>query len=280
MPEYETPEPISVTLDLSVGNVRFTASDRTTTAVDVRPTDENDESDVAVARQVRVDHANGVLRVTGPKPRMFDFSNKSRSVDVHIELPSGSRVSADAQAADFRATGRLGECRVKISVGNFSFERTGPLRVQTVGHITVEDVEGGLEASTGTGKVRIGRVDGTAVVKNSNGATLIDTVTGDLRVRAANGDIEVERATADVDVKTSNGAIRLGEVVRGSVVLASGTGDLEVGIAEGTAAWLELNTSFGHLHNRLENTASPEDATETVQVRGRTSHGDITVHRA
>ena len=112
MSKYETPEPISVTLELGVGDVRITASDRTDTVVEIHPSDEADESDVKAAQQVRVDYANGMLQVTGPKARVFDFSRKTRSVDVAIELPSGSQVSAETQLADIRCAGRLGECRL------------------------------------------------------------------------------------------------------------------------------------------------------------------------
>jgi DUF4097 and DUF4098 domain-containing protein YvlB len=280
MPNFQTPEPIAVTVELSVGYVRITASDRTDTVVEVRPSDEADESDVKAAQQVRVDYTNGTLRVTGPK-RVFDFSRKTKSVDVSIELPSGSQLSAEIQAGDFRCAGRLGQCRLKTSAGNVSLERTGPLRVDTsAGHITADDVEGNAEIYSGSGKVQIGKVEGTAVIKNSNGDTSIDVVTGDLRVRAANGDIHVEHAGAGVDAKTSNGSIRLGEVVRGSVVLGTAMGDLDIGIAEGTAAWLEVNTTFGHMRNLLENATRPDEADETVEVRGRTSYGDITVHRS
>ncbi|WP_027945878.1 DUF4097 family beta strand repeat-containing protein [Amycolatopsis taiwanensis] len=281
MPNYETPEPISVTLELGVGDVRITASDRTDTVVEVRPSDEADESDVKAARQVRVDYTNGVLQVIGPKLRAFDFSRKTRSVDVSIELPAGSLVSAEIQAGDFRGAGRLGECRFKTSAGNVRLERTGPLRVDTAaGHITADGIAGDTEISTGSGKVRIGEVQGTVVVKNSNGDTTIDAVTGEVRVRSANGDISVERAGAGVDAKTSNGGIRLGEVIRGSVVLATAMGDLEVGIAEGTAAWLEVNTGFGHVRNLLESAGEPGESDETVEVRGRTSYGDITIRRS
>jgi len=281
MPNYETPEPISVTLELGVGHVRIAASDRTDTVVEVRPSDEADESDVKAAEQVRVDYTTGMLRITGPRARAFDFSRKSRSVDVTIELPSGSQVSAEMQMGDFRSAGRVGECRLKTSAGNFSLERTGSLRLDTsAGHVTADSVAGNAEISTGSGKVQIGEVEGTAVVKNSNGITMIETVTGDVRVRAANGDIRVERAGAGVDVKTSMGSIRLGEIVRGSVVLGTAMGDLDIGIAEGTAAWLELNTGFGHVRNLLETATRPEEADETVEVRGRTSYGDITIHRS
>jgi DUF4097 and DUF4098 domain-containing protein YvlB len=281
MPNFETPEPISVTFELGVGNVLITASDRTDTTVDVRPSDESDESDVQAAQRVRVDYANGVLHVTGPKARAFDFSRKTRSVDVSIELPSGSQVSADMQLGDFRCAGRLGECRLKTSAGNLRLERTGPLRLDSgAGHITVDGAAGDAEIYTGTGKVRVGQVDGTAVVKSSNGDITIETVTGDARVRTANGEISIDRAGAGVDAKTSNGSIRVGQVVRGSVVLGTAAGDLEIGIAEGTAAWLEVNTGFGHVRNQLENAIRPDEADETVEVRGRTSYGDITIRRS
>ncbi|MFY9934900.1 MAG: DUF4097 family beta strand repeat-containing protein [Streptosporangiaceae bacterium] len=281
MPKFETPEPISVSLELGVGDVRITASGRTDTVVEVRPSDKADESDVKAAQQVRVDYTTGTLQVTGPKARAFDFSRKTRSVDVTIELPAGSQVSAEMQVGDFRCAGRLGECRFKTSAGNVRLERTGPLRLDTsAGHVTADGIAGNAEISTGTGKVQIGEVEGTAVVKNSNGDTTIDAVTGDVRVRAANGDITVERAGAGVEAKTANGSIRLGEVARGSVVLETANGDLEVGIAEGTAAWLEVNTKFGHVRNLLDEAAPPAESDETVEVRGRTSFGDITIRRS
>ncbi|SCE68215.1 DUF4097 and DUF4098 domain-containing protein YvlB [Micromonospora haikouensis] len=279
MPTFETPEPISVTLELGVAHVRVAASDRTDTVVEVRPSDESDESDVQAAAQVRVDYANGALQVTGPK-RTFDFSKKSRSVEVSIELPSGSPLSAHLVMGDVRCTGRLGECRIRTT-GDVRIERTGPLRLHTgVGHVTVDAVAGDAEVSTGSGRVELGEVAGAASVKNSNGDTSIDAVTGDGRVRAANGDIHVERAGAGVDAKTSNGSIRLGEVVRGAIVLGTAAGNLDVGIADGTAAWLEVNTGYGHVRNLLENTGRPGGTEQTVEVRAATSYGDITIHRS
>lgn len=281
MPNFKTPEPISVTLELGVGNVRITASDRTDTTVDVRPSDESDESDVQAAQRVRVDYANGALQVTGPKARGFDFSRTSRSVDVSIDLPSGSQVSGEVQMGDLSGTGRLGECSFKASTGDVRLERTGPLRVDTAaGHVTADGVAGDAEIRTGSGKVRIGEVGGSAVVKNSNGDTTIDAVTGDVRVRAANGDISVERAGAGVEAKTSNGSIRLGEVARGTVELGTAMGDLEIGIAEGTAAWLEVKTGFGKVRNLLDNATRPEESDETVEVRAHTAFGGITIRRS
>ncbi|TCO45253.1 DUF4097 family beta strand repeat-containing protein [Actinocrispum wychmicini] len=281
MPTFDTPEPISVTLDVGVaGVVRFTASSRTDTVVEVRPSDENDESDVKAAQQIRVEYVNGELQIKGPKAR-FDFSRKTRSVDVSVELPSGSRVSADAQVGNLHGVGRLGETRFKTSAGNCQLADTGPLRVDTAaGHVTADHVAGNADIHTGSGKVSIGRIEGIAVVKDSNGNIEIDAVTGDARLRAANGDIAVHRAGAGVDAKTANGGIRLGEVVRGAVTLETAMGDLEIGIAEGTAAWLDTHTRFGQVRNQLDNTTQPSASETTVEVRARTSFGQIDIRRA
>ena len=281
MPIFDTPEPISVTIELSVGNVRIVASDRTDTVVEVRPSDASDESDVKAVEQTRVEYVNGELSVRGPKNRMFDFSKKTRSVAVLVELPTGSAVRTDLAVGDVDSTGALGECRFKTSVGHFRIDRTGPVRLDTTGHITVGAVAGNAEAATGSGRVRIGAIDGTAVLKNSNGAIEVGTVTGQLRARTANGEISVERAGAGVEAKTSNGSIRIGEVVRDAVTLTTATGDLEVGVATGTAAWLDLKTGHGRVTNTLNDIGqAPEKSEATVEVRAQTSFGDITVRRS
>ena len=263
MSTFDTPESITVTLEIGVADVRFTAGERTDTVVEVRPSNENDESDVEAARQVRVDFADGELRITGPK-RTFDFSRKTRATDVTVELPAGSRVSADLTAGNVRTIGRLGQSRL----------RTG------AGHVTADEITGNLDVHTGSGRVELGDIAGGVIVKNSNGASTVASAGGLVRVRNANGDITVGRAGAGVDAKTSNGTIRIGEVVRGSVALITPAGDLDIGIAEGTAAWLEVKTGFGHVRNLLENAAGPEEAAETVEVHARTSYGDITIHRS
>ena len=281
MPRYETPEPISVTLELGVGNVRIAASARADTVVEVRPSDDTDESDVKAAQQVRIDYTNGTLRVVGPEGagfRLLPQDQVGRGDDRPAERLRRVRSSADGRRPLCWSAGESG---FKTSAGNLWLERTGPLRLDTsAGHITADGIAGNAEISTGTGKIQIGEVEGSAVVKNSNGDTEIDAVTGDVRVRAANGDIRVDRAGASVDVKTSNGNIRVGEVVRGSVVVGTAMGDLDIGIAQGTAAWLEVNTAFGHVRNLLENASRPAESDETVEVRGRTSYGDITIHRS
>jgi len=183
--------------------------------------------------------------------------------------------------APLTATGRLGECRYKTGVGDITVEEAGPVRLRTgAGDISLGRATGHCEVTTGTGALRIGTVDGTAAVKNSNGETRIGTVTGDLRVSASNGRIVVDRADATVAAKTANGDVRLGRVSQGAVVAQTALGKVDVGIGEGVAAWLDLHTSFGHVHRDLDAAERPEPGEGVVEVKARTSMGDITVRRA
>lgn len=282
MPHFDTPEPISVTIDLCAADVTVTASDRTDTIIDVRPGYEDDASDVKAAAQISIDCAGGTLQVTGPRaPRFIGPSRKSGSVDVSIELPSGSRVSADVQMGDFRTTGQLGDTAFKTGAGKTWLERTGSLRLRTgFGHITVGGIAGDAEISTGGGQIQVGEIAGAATVKTATGHITIDAVSGDARVRTSAGDISVGQAGADIDVKTSSGKILVGEVARGQATIATSAGDLEIGIAEGTAAWLDVHTGHGHVTNLLEDAAGPDEAGQTVEVRSRTGYGDITIRRS
>jgi DUF4097 and DUF4098 domain-containing protein YvlB len=280
MPTFDTPEPVSVAIDLVVGDAHITASDRDDTVVQVRPSDGSHEPDVRAAEQTRVEYTAGRLLVKAPRQRGLGLFGKPGSIDVTIELPAGSDLQADASVAAFRCAGRLGACRIKTSTGDVQLDHTGPLDLSTgIGAIIVDRVAGHAEVSTGSGRLRVREIDGTAVIKNSNGDSWVGEITGDLRVNAANGNISVDHAKAGVTASTANGDIRIGEVAHGSASLKTSLGEIEVGVQAGTAARLDVSTQFGRVHNHLDAADGPEPADETVEVRARTSYGDIVIRR-
>lgn len=280
MPTFETPEPIFASISLVVGNVWVIASDRRDTSVVVTPSDRSNDSDVKAAEATRVEYSHGTLVVKGPNQRgPFSFG-KTGSLEVTIELPADSRLGGDAAVADFRCDGRLGECKITTATGSIRLDQTGPLHLSTsTGSITVDRADGLVEL-TGAGEVRVRQIDGPATIKNLNGDTWIGEITGEFRCRAANGNITVDRAQATLVAKTAKGDIRFRDVARGSAGLASGLGELEVGIREGTSALLDVRSGFGTVDNSLSATDGPEPSGETLEVRARTSFGDILIHRS
>jgi hypothetical protein len=284
MPTFDTIEPIVLSVEMSQGAVHVIATDRTDTVVAVNPSDRDRPDDVEAAGKTAVDLANGTLSIRGPRPRGITGHlvgwRRGGSVDVTVELPEGSVLRADTGVGDFRCDGRLGDVDVKTGVGGVRLDQTGALRVRTgAGPVSVEGASGRAEVVT-AGDLTIGVVADDADVKNLNGKTWIGRVGGNVKVKSANGDVTIDDAGRDVTVTTANGNIRLGQVARGLVTIETASGGLEIGIREGTAAWIDAATKFGRVHNRLTSADDPEPSAETVQVRARTQFGDVVIARS
>ena len=97
---------------------------------------------------------------------------------------------------------------------------------------------------------------------------------------AANGPISVDRVHDGIVAKTANGDVRIGEIARGAVDAQTAFGQIEVGVLDGVAAWLDLHTKFGNVHNGLDDAERPEAGMGTVEVRASTSFGDISIIRS
>jgi hypothetical protein len=261
--QFNTPSPIAVTLDLYVADVRFAASDRIDTVVEVRPSDPNRAADIKAAENTRVeyDDATRTLSIVTRKPRnrFVNFSGKRpESINVLLQLPTDSDIRGEAGLGDFQSDGMLGTVVLKTDLGAVRLAETGPLNLRNgLGEITVEGVSGAAEVHSGSSDIRIGAV-------------------------AANGSVSVDRALSDISAASSNGRVRIGEVVRGTVSATSKNGAVEVGVRQGSAAWLELNTSVGRVNNELDSAAAPEsgEPVDKVEVRASTKLGDVTIRRA
>ncbi|MEU4729064.1 DUF4097 family beta strand repeat-containing protein [Streptomyces sp. NPDC023588] len=278
MPTFATPEPLSATLEFDFGRFRIVASKRTDTVVQVTPSDPGNKQDVLAAEDTKVTCAGGALVVKGPKKR--SPFGKIGSVDVTVELPAGSDLKGTTGLGDFIGEGRFGNCDVTTATGDIQLEEAAAVRLKTThGDVLVDRATGEVEIH-GSGRVRVGRADGAATIKNLNGETAIGEIRGDLTVRSSNGPISVLHADSSVTAKSASGSIRLASVVRGRITLETAAGGLEIGIAEGSAAWLDVRSTAGRVRNELGAAQGPEESEETVEVRGRTSAGDIVIRRA
>ncbi|MFD3943721.1 DUF4097 domain-containing protein [Streptomyces sp. NPDC058579] len=296
MPTYETPEPISAVLEMDAGTARITAGKRTDTVVEVLPRDGSEDNDVRAVQQTQVTFSGGRLTVKTPKKR--SPWGKPGAIEVSIELPAGSDIRGTTGMGGFHCEGRLGETVLKTGLGDLQLDEVAGANLRTdTGYIRLARSTGNIEV-VGAGRIEIDTVAGAATVKNANGSTSIGEVTGDLKTNAANGDIsvrvvhgnagaksangriEIGVAHADVEASCANGGIRVGDVTRGRIDLRTTVGDLEVGIREGTAAWLDVDAKYGTVRNSLGSAAGPEASDETVEVHARTGAGDIIVTRA
>lgn len=281
MPAFDTPEPISVDIQMYVGRVRIHAGDRADTVVEVRPSDPSTEASVKAAEQTIVEFSGGRLLVKGPKPKALGHLRSWRgSIDVTVELPAASRLEAEG-AADFIATGPLGQTILHSSTGDIRLQETGPLEAKaSIGEISVDRVTGPAEVTASTGAIRIGTIDGPGTMKNSTGSISLGEVKGDVQLKTGTGDVTIGRLLAGLTAKVAHGRIRIEAAVSGTLHLEGGHGKVDIGIAEGTAAWLDLHSKNGVVRNTLTAAEGPEAADAVVEVHAHTNYGDIDIHRS
>lgn len=195
MQKFDTPAAVRTVLDIPAGRISLIAADRADTTVEVRPADASRKRDVRTAERAEVRYADGVLHVriaaeTGNRL----IGDGSGSVEVTVQLPSGSHVEATAAAAEFRGVGRLGDVAFDGGLGSVKLDEAASAR---------------LSAHDAT--VTVGRLTGDADIRTQRGAiTVTEATRGALDLSTQLGDITVQAArgvSASLDAGTGHGRI-------------------------------------------------------------------------
>ncbi|GAA2912686.1 DUF4097 family beta strand repeat-containing protein [Streptomyces mexicanus] len=217
MQKFPTPTAVLAVLDVPAGRVQLIAADRADATVEVLPANAAKGRDVKAAEQAVVGCADGVLRIEVPAGKNQYFG-PSGTVEVTVQLPTGSRVEVTSSCAELRGVGRFGD-------------------------IAYEGAQGAI------------RIDETA----------------GLRVTTSGGDVSIGRLGGDAEITTGQGDIRIEEAGRGTVVLRTQMGNIEVGAAAAVSASLDAGTGYGRIRNTLKNA----DATAGLTIRATTGYGDV-----
>jgi Putative adhesin len=262
MPTFPTPGPITVRIQAGAGSIRLVATDRPDTDVQVRPRDASSGSDARAAEHTRVDFRDGKLVVSGAKRGVPHFAGGA--VDIEVALPSRSRLHVSTAAAGVRAEGEFAD--VRFATGS--------------GEVEIDTVVGKIKGATASGSVAVHAAEGSASVATASGDVTIGRLDGELKFRAASGSLFVDRLCGHVRSRTSSGSVRVAEAIRGGVSAGCSSGEVAVGVAEGTAVRLDILTGSGAVVSSLEPSDGPEPGDETFLLQVRSGPGDVDVHRA
>jgi hypothetical protein len=92
-------------------------------------------------------------------------------------------------------------------------------------------------------------------------------------------DVKVANRTK-VDFADGQLSVKIGRLTRGQAKLTNGSGNIEVGISEGSAADLDVNSERGSVRNSVPSPEDPATSGNRVTVHARTRHGDVIIRRA
>ncbi|WP_194899609.1 DUF4097 family beta strand repeat-containing protein [Catenulispora pinisilvae] len=192
MQKFDTPNPVSVVLEIPAGLIRLIAGERTDTTVEVLPSDASKKRDVKAAEKTTVEFQDGVLRIATADPNKVLGS--SGSLDVTISLPAGSRFQGQAGAAELHSTGRLGEVTFDGGYQTVALDEVGSAHLKAhTGEVTVARLTGPAEITNGKGDI--------TVAEAVSGAVVLTTGMGNLSVTAAPG------VSGTLDASTGHGRV-------------------------------------------------------------------------
>ena len=281
MPSFPTPGPVDLRVRIGEGEVTVVAADRTDTEVDVSPANPASRGDVELAEATRVEHTGDTIVVEAPEQRHGWILGRSAAILVRVGVPEGSSARIAVSSADVRCRGRLGDVETKTASGDVEVDHAEALSVQTAsGDIEVREAHGDARLGTASGDIALFDVSGSAQLSTASGDVYVGHAVGDVGVKAASGDTAIDAADASVTIKSASGDAELRRVRSGTVTLETASGDVGVAIAEGTAAWLDVQSLTGDVRSSLDDADGPVEGSETVRVRARTISGDVSITRA
>jgi DUF4097 and DUF4098 domain-containing protein YvlB len=267
---FDTPGEVALDLRVTQGRVELEAVPGATTTeveLDASGSDEEVSELLEEARVESRERQGGheiVVHVEDKRRLGFAFWRRVE-IRLNIKVPEGAKVQFEGASADLRGRGRFGALEADSASGDVEFDDVGgDATVNSAsGDVTVRSIDGGAEVNTASGDIELGRVGGELVAK------------------AASGDVKIDDAEAGVKIRTASGDQRIGGVTAGSVELQSMSGDISVGIRQGSNVWVDARAMSGDLSSELElGDEQPADDAPLVELRAASMSGDVDVLRA
>jgi DUF4097 and DUF4098 domain-containing protein YvlB len=253
--DFATQEPPRLRFGIAAGRIEVETADVAETTVEVEAI-RGDIEDLKVEQ-----HGRDIV-VEGRK--RFGFKS-DQEFDIRIRAPYGSDVDANVASASFGAAGRLGRLEANTASGD----------------VQVEDVERDVKIHSASGDVQLGSVDGRADVNTASGDVQISSAGGGGTIRSASGDVQIGEAAKQMKLQTASGDMVIGSIAEGSIDVKSASGDVRVGVKQGSRLHVDARSLSGDTTSEVE-LGGAEIATSgpLVEVKGTTMSGDIRIVRA
>jgi hypothetical protein len=247
---FHTPLPLELEVGIPSGDIEVETAEGEESNITV-------DGDDRLLEEVEIRHDGDRLVVAFRGKAKFGFSLSPLSLvfgselRVRARVPHGAGVKVKTASADTRLDGHFGQ----VGVNSVS----GDLRMR-------------------------GEIAGNASIKTVSGDADLDRVDGDMSAQTVSGDLRIGPVAGSADTKTVSGDIRFQSITAGDVRFTSVSGDVEIGIAHGSAVDVDAGSTSGDLSSEVPLASEPlpgeGDPAPTVVLRGRTVSGDVKVFRA
>jgi len=277
---FATPGPVRLTVEVPKGRIKIVARAVETTRVTLVATRSDATAQQWIAEaEIRQTERDVVVRIRRP-----EFSRRTMwggHIEATIEVPLESTAFLSTGSGRIETDGKLGDVQASTGSGSIRLADSGGVRARTgSGEITLTSSTGSVEAKTGSGHVRIGKVAVDARVSTGSGHTELAEARGDAKVTTASGNIQIGQAGNKLEAFAVSGDVRIGRADHGRVNARTVSGGITVGVPKGTAALLDITAVSGRVESDLEASGEPGGDMPHVELVLHTMSGNVHVARA
>ena len=183
------------------------------------------------------------------RDRWFRNGNRRLRLEFNVIVPEIYNVDLQTSGGSISVDDLEGYVNAKTSGGSLKFgDIKGPVKGTTSGgSIQLTGSEGDSKLNTSGGGITIGDVNGDIEATTSGGSIRIDRAEGKVIANTSGGGIQVDEVMGDIDAHTSGGSISayISEQPRGDCSLTTSGGGIIVKLAEDVKAYLDAKTSGG-----------------------------------
>jgi hypothetical protein len=183
---------------------------------------------------------------------------------VSVRAPAGSHLVLRAGTAEVTVTGPAG--RVNLVTGS--------------GNVRLDRADGPADVSAGSGALRLGPMLGGLRARSGSGEIEVSSVGGSSILMTGSGDVWLGSVQADVQARTGTGDLTVADAASGTISLATGSGEIRVGVRSGIKAMVDLRSGSGQARSELALSHQAPAGESPLRIRGRTGSGNAVVTAA
>jgi hypothetical protein len=239
-----------------IGSIQVTAgeSDRVNIQVQRRARTSNNERARAALEQLDVsfNQSGDTVEVIARYPtvsRWLNWGSRDLNVQFNITVPRSFNADLKTSGGGITVEEVQGRLDARTSGGGLKFRRlAGTLNGATSGgSIEIDGCDGPVDVGTSGGGIRVSGVSGGVTAKTSGGPISVRDSDGTLSLKTSGGGIDIEGARGAIQAHTSGGGITaelIGQPHDDSRLSTSG-GGISLRIAENVGLHLHAKTSGG-----------------------------------
>src|SRR5262245_4277528 len=245
---FHTPDGLRLDVNIPFGKVNVETTDGEDSLVAVEGSDRLVEQTHVELQGNRLVVALEGRTVFGISGWFADLSFGGSRLVITVSVPHGTDTIVATASGDVRTRGRLGSLEVRTASGDLTAE---------------------------------GEVEGDSVVRTVSGDVRIERVGGSLRCQTVSGDLDVGWVEGSVDMKSVSGDLRCQRVSSGQATFTSVSGDVKVGIAEGSFLDVDAGSVSGDLSSEvpLGSDSSDLGGGPNEGLRGKAIDAEVPVFR-